>query len=231
MEQVQKRYSKIKEKFPREFILLQGTGCFWKKCLFCDYYEDVSENPFATNKEVIDKITGEFGVLDVINSGSAMELDEETLNYLIKKVKDRKIKELWFEAHWNYRKKLKDFSKKFKDCKVNYRIGIETFNKDLRNFWNKGIPETAEISEIIKYFKSVCLLIGTENQTFETVLNDIYLANKYFDHYMINVFIPNSKNIKSNPELIGRFINEIYPKIKDDPKVEISINNTDLGVG
>ncbi|MBR0423557.1 MAG: hypothetical protein IJJ04_02825 [Clostridia bacterium] len=75
------------------------------------------------------------------------------------------------------------------------------------------------------------MLIGTENQTFETVVNDIYLAGKYFDHYMINIFIPNSKNINSNPELINRFINEVYPKIKNDPKVEISINNTDLGVG
>lgn len=231
MEQVQKRYSKIKEKFPREFILLQGTGCFWKKCKFCDYYQDISTNPFETNEPIIDKITGEFGILDVINSGSAMELDPKTLNYLIKKVKKCKIKELWFEAHWNYRKKLDEFSKKFENCSVKYRIGIETFNKNLRNFWNKGIPETVEIPEIIKYFKSVCLLVGTENQTFETVLNDIYLADKYFEHYMINVFIPNSKSIKANPELIKRFVNEIYPKIKDDPKVEISINNTDLGVG
>lgn len=231
MKQVQKRYSKIKEKFPREFILLQGKGCFWKKCLFCDYYEDISKNPFETNKKIIDKITGEFGVLDVINSGSAMELDSETLNYLIKKIKEKNIKELWFEAHWSYHNKLNEFSKKFDSCNVNYRIGVETFDKKLRKFWNKGIPETVEIADIIKYFKSVCLLIGTENQTFESVLNDIHLADKYFDHYMINIFIPNSKNIKQNPELISKFINEIYPKIKDDPKVEISINNTDLGVG
>jgi len=160
-----------------------------------------------------------------------MELDAQTLNYLTKKIKEKNINELWFEAHWNYHNKLKEFSKKFDGCNVNYRIGVETFNKNLRNFWNKGIPETVDISEIIKYFKSICLLVGTENQTFESVLNDVRLADKYFNHYMINIFIPNSKNIKANPELIDRFINEIYPKIKDNPKVEISINNTDLGVG
>ena len=72
MKKVEIRYSKIFEKFPREFILLQGSGCFWKKCKFCDYFEDVSEDPFELNSKVIEKITGEFGILDVINSGSAM---------------------------------------------------------------------------------------------------------------------------------------------------------------
>lgn len=48
---------------------------------------------------------------------------------------------------------------------------------------------------------------------------------------MVNVFSPNSKKIKENRPLIGRFINEIYPKIKDDPQIEILLNITDLGVG
>ena len=76
------RYFLIKEKFPREFILLQGLGCVWKKCTFCDYYSDVSADPFYINKPIIDQITGQTGVLDVINSGSAMELDNKTLEYL-----------------------------------------------------------------------------------------------------------------------------------------------------
>ena len=58
MEKVQTRYSLITDKFPREFILLQGKGCFWKKCKFCDYYNDISKNPFDINSQVIDKITG-----------------------------------------------------------------------------------------------------------------------------------------------------------------------------
>ena len=40
------RYSLIHTKMPREFVLLQGMGCKWKKCTFCDYHEDVSENPY-----------------------------------------------------------------------------------------------------------------------------------------------------------------------------------------
>ncbi|MBQ8606983.1 MAG: hypothetical protein IJ417_02160, partial [Bacteroidaceae bacterium] len=73
------RYSLIHTKFPREFVLLQGTGCRWKQCTFCDYHTDVSSHPYEVNRPILEKVTGVYGVLDVINSGSALELDEETL--------------------------------------------------------------------------------------------------------------------------------------------------------
>lgn len=231
MKPVEIRYSKITEKFPREFVLLQGRGCFWKKCKFCDYYNDVSDDPFAINAPVIDKITGEFGALDVINSGSTMELDDKTVEALVKKVDSINLKEIWFEVHWAYRKKLQAFSDKFNVPNVKYRTGIETFDPELRNFWNKGVPSDVLAEDVAKYFQSVCLLVGTEHQNFETIKSDIALADKYFERYMVNVFVPNSSQIKPNFELIDRFLKEIYPQIKDDPKVEISINNTDLGVG
>lgn len=231
MKPVKNRYSKITKKFPREFILLQGKGCFWKKCTFCDYYEDISKNPFEINSKVIENITGEFGVLDVINSGSAMEIDPQTLDLLIEKVNEKNINEIWLEVHWTYKDKLERFSKKFKNKVVKYRTGIETFNPKLRTIWNKGIPENVSPTEIAKYFKSVCLLVGTENQTFEDVISDINIAKKYFERFMINIFAPNSTPVKENKLLINRFLNEIYPDIKDDPKIEISLNITDLGVG
>ena len=48
------RYSLIKEKMPREFLLLQGTGCRWAKCTFCDYFGDCSSNPYEVNKKVLE---------------------------------------------------------------------------------------------------------------------------------------------------------------------------------
>lgn len=231
MKPVKNRYSRITKKFPREFILLQGKGCFWKKCTFCDYYEDVSNNPYEINLKAIENITGEFGVLDVINSGSTMELDPQTLDLLIEKVNEKNINEIWLEVHWAYKDKLERFSKKFKNKVVKYRTGIETFNPKLRTIWNKGIPEDIFPAEVAKYFKSVCLLVGTENQTFEDVISDINIAKKYFERFMINVFEENSTPVKENKPLINRFLNEIYPAIKDDPKIEISLNITDLGVG
>ena len=63
----------ITEKNPREIVLLRGSGCVWKKCTFCDYHfdasPDASEN-FALNHTVLSHVTGEFGRLEVINSGS-----------------------------------------------------------------------------------------------------------------------------------------------------------------
>ncbi len=231
MKSIKNRYSKIVEKFPREFILLQGLGCFWKKCKFCDYYKDVSEKPFEINSEVIKCITGEFGIIDVINSGSTMELDTKTLKMLTNKIREKNIKEVWLEVHWAYKNQLEYFSKKFENSTVKYRTGIETFNPKLRNFWNKGIPENITPDEIAKYFKSVCLLVGTENQTFKDVVSDIEIAKNYFERFMINIFSQNSTKIKENRPLINRFIHEIYPKIKDDPKIETLLNITDLGVG
>ena len=66
------RYSLIDTKLKREFVLLQGLGCRWRRCAFCNYHEDVSESPYEINKEVLSQVTGVHGVLDVINSGSAM---------------------------------------------------------------------------------------------------------------------------------------------------------------
>ena len=63
------RYARIDTKMPREFVLLQGTGCRWRKCTFCDYHTDVSAEPYTVNQEVLHLVTGAHGVLDGINSG------------------------------------------------------------------------------------------------------------------------------------------------------------------
>lgn len=231
MKEITSRYAKITKKFPREFILLQGTGCFWKKCRFCDYFEDISENPFFVNKPIIEKLTGEFGRVEIINSGSAMELDPQTLDLIAQKADELNIREIWFEVHWAYRNKLDEFAKKFKNQEVKFRTGIETFNSKLRNSWNKGIHESVTASEIAKYFSSINLLVGVEGQTLEDIKKDIEIAEKFFERYMVNVFVENDSQIKPDFELINRFLSEIYPTIKDKNNVEISINNTDLGVG
>ena len=97
------RYAVIHTVIPREFVLLQGTGCRWKGCTFCDYHGDVSDDPYATNKEVLSQVQGVYGVLDIINSGSAMELEEQTIAQIKQVVREKKIHTLWFEAHYMYR--------------------------------------------------------------------------------------------------------------------------------
>ena len=86
------RYSVISEGgFPREFLLLQGTGCRWRQCSFCDYHSDAGPDPFSVNKPVLEQVTGEYGTLDIINSGSAAELDDRTLDEIRRVAEARDI--------------------------------------------------------------------------------------------------------------------------------------------
>ena len=225
------RYALIHTKMPREFVLLQGTGCRWRKCTFCDYHEDVSDNPYAINEPVLRQVTGQYGVLDIINSGSAMELDTDTIGLIKEVVKEKKIHTLWFEAHYMYRKKLADFAKQFAPVQVKFRCGVETFDPALRDAWKKGIPFSVTPADIARYFQGVCLLCGTQGESREHILKDIELAKQYFEYFSVNVFCNNGTSVRKDPELATWFAQEIYPTIKDDPRIEVLMENTDLGVG
>lgn len=224
----------IKGKFPREFLLLQGTGCRWRRCSFCDYYEDVCPTPYeSTNREVLDRVTGEFGVLDIINSGSALELDPATIAAIQKVVKDKEIHTLWFEMHYMYRNRLEAFAQLFAPAVVKFRCGVETFDAQLRDRWQKGIGAGVTPQEIAEYFKGVCLLCCTDTpgDTRERVLKDIALAEEYFEYYSLNLFCPNGTPLKRDEEMANWLVKEIYPSLLHSSKAEVLIDNTDLGVG
>ena len=225
------RYALIRTKMPREFVLLQGTGCRWRKCTFCDYHEDVSECPFEVNKPVLRRVTGQYGVLDIINSGSAMELDADTIALIKEVVREKKIHTLWFEAHYMYRKKLASFAEQFAPVKVKFRCGVETFDPELRDAWKKGIPSSVSAQDIARYFQGICLLCCTQGETKEHILKDIELARQHFEYFSVNVFCNNHTEVKQDKELAIWFTQEVYPTIKEDTRIEILMENTDLGVG
>ena len=225
------RYSLIHSVLPREFVLLQGTGCRWKLCTFCDYHGDVSDDPFAVNREVLAQVQGVYGVLDVINSGSAMELDEQTVEMIKKVVKEKKIHTLWFEAHYMYRHKLAKFAEQFDGVEVKFRCGVESFDGKLRERWKKGIAASVTAEEVAKYFQGVCLLCCTEGDSKERIIRDIALAEQYFEYASVNVFCENSTRVKQDDTLTQWFVAELYPQLKEAKKIEVLINNTDLGVG
>lgn len=225
------RYALIRTKMPREFVLLQGTGCRWRKCTFCDYHEDVSECPFEVNKPVLRRVTGQYGVLDIINSGSAMELDADTIALIKEVVREKNIHTLWFEAHYMYRKKLASFAEQFAPVKVKFRCGVETFDPELRDAWKKGIPSSVSAQDIARYFQGICLLCCTQGETKEHILKDIELARQHFEYFSVNVFCNNHTEVKQDKELATWFAQEVYPTIKEDTRIEILMENTDLGVG
>ena len=226
-----KRYALIHTVLPREFVLLQGTGCRWKRCSFCDYHGDVSYDPFAVNREVLVQVQGVYGVLDVINSGSAMELDAQTVAMIREVVKEKKIHTLWFEAHYMYKKQLAKFAEQFEGIQVKFRCGVESFDGQLRNRWQKGIAASVMVDDVAKYFQGVCLLCCTEGDSKERILRDISLAEQYFEYASVNVFCENTTAVKRDDELAKWFVGNVYPTLKQSKKIEILINNTDLGVG
>ena len=225
------RYAIIHTILPREFVLLQGTGCRWKKCTFCDYHADVSDNPFTVNKGVLAQVQGVYGVLDVINSGSAMELDEQTVEMIKEVVREKQIHTLWFEAHYMYRHKLAKFAEQFDGVEVKFRCGVESFDGSLRQQWNKGIAASVTAQDVAKHFQGVCLLCCTQGDSKERILKDIALAEQYFEYASVNVFCENSTSLKRDNALAKWFVEEVYPNLKDSNKIEVLVENTDLGVG
>lgn len=225
------RYAVIDSCLPREFVLLQGQGCRWGKCTFCDYHSDVSNNSFAVNSAVLQRVTGVHGVLDVINSGSAMELDEDTLHMISAVVREKNIHTLWFESHYMYRHRLAEFSARFAPATVKFRCGIESFEPALRSSWNKGVPATVTPADVARYFNGVCLLCCTVGDTKERIVRDIETAKKYFEYFSVNVFCNNTTAVKRDEELAQWFMANLYPQLKNSSGIEVLAENTDLGVG
>ncbi len=225
------RYSLIETGLKREFILLQGTGCRWRKCTFCDYYLDVSPDPYTINREVLGRVSGIYGVLDAINSGSCQEYDGDTLSLLRRTVEEKHIHTLWLETHWMYRNTLEGFRKLFPSAEVHFRCGVETFDPELRASWKKGIGKDVTPEEIRRYFDGVCLLAGIKGQTAEGIMEDVRIADALFGYYSVNLFCPNSTPVERDDKLAEAFIRELAPEIRRSHKAEVLIENTDLGVG
>lgn len=225
------RYSLIHTGMRREFVLLQGRGCNWGKCTFCNYHEDVSASPFEINRPVLERVTGEYGVLDIINSGSAMELDDETVELIKRVVVSKNIHTLWFEAHFMYRNRLNAFAQQFAPAKVKFRCGIESFNPQQRKRWNKGIPDWVTVDDVARHFYGICLLCCTADDSRERILADIETARRHFEYFSVNLFCDNGTPVRRSEELVSWFKDTVYPTLKDIPTIEVLLENTDLGVG
>jgi hypothetical protein len=225
------RYSKILNKTKREIVLLKAKPCKWGKCIFCDYINDneVDEDYIdEVNLEVLKNVTGEFQVLEVIDSASVFELTDKTMVAIKKVVDEKNIKRLFFEAHWIYRHRLDEIRDYF-GVPITFKTGVETFDNEFReNYLKKGASFTTW-QEVKKYFDSPCIMVGIKGQTKESIARDMEII-KNFDHATVNIFEENSTDVKRDDELVKWFY-ENYRYLEDDPKVDILFNITDFGVG
>ena len=160
-----------------------------------------------------------------------MELDKQTIEEIKRVVKEKQIHTLWFEAHYMYRNQLAKFAEQFEGVEVKYRCGIESFDSALREQWKKGVAADVTAEDVAKYFQGICLLCCTEGDSKERILRDIALAEQWFEYASVNVFCENTTRVKRDEALVKWFVDEHYPQLKQSKKIEILIDNTDLGVG
>lgn len=160
-----------------------------------------------------------------------MELDPLTIKMIKEVVKEKNIHTLWFEAHYMYKNKLSKFAEQFEGVEVKFRCGIESFDAALRSQWKKGVKDDVMPEDVAKYFQGVCLLCCTEGDSQERILRDIALAKAYFEYASVNVFCENSTAVKRDEELVKWFVDVVYPQLQQSDKIEVLVENTDLGVG
>lgn len=227
------RYSIVENKIPREILLLKSFPCLYGKCSFCNYILDNSTSLVeieSTNYDIIDKITGQFGVIEVLNSGSVFELPNSILEVIKEKVDKLKIHTIYFETYYGYRKRLQEIRDYFPNQEIRFRIGIETFDDEFRErVLNKPFP-TDNLSDLANQFYACCLLICVTGQTKEQIINDIKIAQENFQEITVNVFINNDTKVTRDESLVQWFVNDVYPNIKNTVNMEILIDNKDLGV-
>ena len=230
------RYSVITEKNPREIVLLRGQGCRYRRCAFCDYHFDASCDEQANlkiNTEALSQVTGQYGTLEVVNSGSFCELDGSTMKAIIATCAARNISTIHFECHWLYRKFIPALREAFAQVgtKVKMKIGVESFNWSYREeTMKKGIKES-DPAKIAQGFNECCLLFGLPGQTYESMMEDIETGLKHFERICVNIMVENKAPLQPSEEVRQIFVNRIYPLYKDNPRVDILLHNTDFGVG
>ena len=166
------RYSEITEKIKREIVLLKARPCIWSQCRFCDYIEDNStclQEMIEINDEVLNKVTGKYGVLEVIDSASIFELPQQSLDRIKEIIHTKHIHTLFVESHWLYHKRIQEI-RDFFGIKVIVKIGVESFDNEFRNtFLNKNACFES-VDELKKYFDSPCLMVGIQGHCLNTSL-------------------------------------------------------------
>lgn len=228
------RYSEITQKRKREIVLLRGSGCAYKKCAFCDYHLDSCADDsanFALNRSVLERVTGKYGDLEIINSGSVFELDTRTLELIKRICADRAIHTIHFEAHYMYKNRLPQLRREFSDFGLKIKLGLETFDHDFRErVLHKGITERDPFV-LCDGFDEANFLFGIAGQTADGMRRDIELGLQCFERICVNIMCKNSTHVAPDHSVIECFMRELYPSYKDCDRVDILINNTDFGVG
>jgi len=227
------RYAKYTGHNPREVLLLKGLPCVWSRCTFCDYIDDNTTDQEAIRRvadEYLANVTGEFGRLQVINSGSIQELPLFVREKIRDRMAERGIGEFWTESYWAYRKQF-DETRAFFRVPTHLFLGVETFDDDLRNrVLNKSMHWSGP-DEVAAATDSICLLVGFRGQTREIIRRDIDLLLGKFKYGIVNLFTENRLSAGLMDEEIKAWFREEFAWLANEPNLDVLWHNTDFGVG
>ena len=63
------------------------------------------------------------------------------------------------------------------------------------------------------------------------MLRDVETGLAYFERVCINIMVENTTKVRPDKSVIEVFMEKIYPKYRENARVDILLNNTDFGVG
>ena len=218
---------------PREVVLLKGLPCVWGRCAFCDYIDDNTADEAWIRRvadESLAQVTGEFGRLQLVSSGSIQELPPGVWEQVRGLLKARGIGEFWTESYWAYRGRYAE-ARRFFEVDTHLFLGVETFDDGLRNgvlnksmHWS-GPDEAAALTD------SICLMVGFRGQTRAMVRRDIDLLLTKFRYGIVNLFTPNRRSAGLMDEELKAWFAEEFAWLASHPNVDVLWKNTDLGGG
>jgi len=227
------RYSRYTGHNPREVLLLKGLPCVWSRCTFCDYIDDNTTDQElirAVARENLARVTGEFGRLQVINSGSIQELPLFVREQIRDLIAARGIREFWTESYWAYRRQFEE-TRAFFRVPTHLFLGVETFDDDLRNrVLNKSMHWSGP-DEVAAATDSICLMIGFKGQTQDVIRRDVDILLSRFKYGIVNLFTENRLSAGLMDEGIKSWFRAEFGWLEKEPRVNVLWHNTDFGVG
>ncbi|MFH1418497.1 MAG: radical SAM protein [Planctomycetota bacterium] len=227
------RYAKFTGNMPREVVLLKGLPCIWGRCRFCDYIDDNTSDEDlirSVAEENLAKVTGEFGRLQAINSGSIQELPRSIWTLLRDLIATKGISQFFTESYWAYRKEFA-VAREFFGVDTHLFLGVETFDDHLRNaVLNKSMHWSGP-DDVALLTDAICLMVGFKGQTHDTVRRDIDLLLSKFKYGIVNVFTENRVNTDMVDNDLDAWFKEEFAWLAERPNVNVLWKNTDFGVG
>ena len=72
---------------------------------------------------------------------------------------------------------------------------------------------------------------GVDGESLAQMERDVEVGLAHFKRICINIMVDNGTAVKRSDDVVKLFMEAIYPAVKDDPRVDVLLNNTDFGVG